>query len=189
MIRVEDLIEDIYSIYNSNPSYGFCSIDVVSMFDAISMPKVLHILSQLGMNFKDGIININMLLDLVKLDCNLLDYFKYVSPTSPASLPRYICQRQGIFMGGNTSTLYADLFMSFYIAKMKFRLNNLGVLLIRKYVDDLLLYMPKVNFPKVVALFHEVTGLDYTLETPVNGCLPYLDLMILDLNGKLSTTW
>lgn len=38
VIRVETLINELFIIYNSNPDYGFCSLDVVSMFDNLSMP-------------------------------------------------------------------------------------------------------------------------------------------------------
>lgn len=92
-------------------------------------------------------------------------------------------------MGRNTSSLYADLYLSFYIAYCRADLMSLGVVFIRKYVDDFLLYMPKANFHMVPGLLKKATGLDYTIEEPVEGVLAYLDLLIRDVDGCLRTSW
>lgn len=43
-------------------------------------------------------------------------------------------------MGGNTSNLYADIYLIYCLTPISTKLKALGVLMVRKYVDDLLIY-------------------------------------------------
>lgn len=142
------MIEELYSIYSGDPAYGFCSLDVVSMFDNIDMASVISSVKQLDPIYSGGRINIAKLVELIELDCGLLDYFRYTSPlpsvssvdapATSSSRHRYYRQIRGIPMGGNTSSLYADLVMSRLIAQCRALLQSIGVIYIRKYVDDFL---------------------------------------------------
>lgn len=189
--RVEDLIEELYSIYHGGSNYGFFSIDVVSMFDRIPMEGVKEVINLLDLRFNKGIVNKDRLINLISLDCNLFDFFKYVSPnsTNPKKDVRYFHQRLGIPMGGNTSNLYADIYVRHHLSTILYQLKNLGVLMIRKYVDDLLIYAPKENFLKIISIIQRATKLEFTMELPTNGNLPYLDLLIKDKHGMLTTQW
>lgn len=60
-------------------------------------------------------------------------------------------------MGGNTSNIYADVYMSYKLSLIRHKLIQFGVKLIRKYVDDFLIYMPRANIRKVVSLLEECT--------------------------------
>lgn len=154
------------------------------------MNGVRSVIKNLDMRFPSGLVNLPLLMKLVNMDSNFFDFFKYTSSSLQAPpLARYFHQKTGIFMGGNTSTLYADLFTSYHVSRLSHELKNLGVLLIRKYVDDFLIYAPKKNFNKIVELISSSTGLEFTIELPQNGFLPYLDLHIRDIDGCLSTKW
>lgn len=184
------LISDLFVTYRGDSEYGFCSFDVVSMFDNLSMELVKGVISQLDMRVdEDVMVSSTRLLALVDADADIFDAFRYTSPSVPSSPAQFIHQRKGIFMGGNTSTCYADLYMSHCVARMRKELKSLGVLLVRKYVDDFLLYMPKRNFLAALELFQSVTKLAFTIEEPIDGRLPYLDVMLVDKDGQLATTW
>lgn len=177
-------------MYDSNPEYGFCSLDVVSMFDNLSMDAVRFVLTKMNLCVENqSVVSIRRLMDLITIDSDIFDTFKYRSPTIPPSTPEYYHQRKGIFMGGNTSSIYADIFMNYSVVQMKGDLERLGVKIVRKYVDDFLLYLPKVNFSAVLELFKSNTALDFTIEEPVDGCIPYLDFLVKDQNGILTTQW
>lgn len=167
VIRVSDLVEEIYSVYDGNPEYCFCSIDVVRMFDCIPMKGVIEILGHLETRMESGFVNIKALTELISMDVNLFDYFKYVSPLGPRRQPiKYYHQRIGIPMGGNTSSIYADLYMSFHLSKMGDLLTKYGIKLIKKYVDDYLIYLPRKMLPKFIADYTILTKLDFTMEYP-----------------------
>lgn len=170
------------------------------MFDSIPMDKVVYIIHTfLGMSFnhicKDtrrisAMVNEKLLLELIRLDCDEFDFFRCLSPrTFQGTKPRYFHQRKGIPMGGNTSNVYADLYMSFCISRVRKELTSLGVKLMRKYTDDLLLYAPISSVERIVHLFKDITSLDFTVELPSEGKLPYLDLMIVNDGDRMSTTW
>lgn len=103
---------------------------------------------------------------------------------------RYFRQKKGVPMGGNTSNIYADMYMSYRISLIRSKLKGLGVFLIRKYVDDFLLYLPRANIKRVLKLLEQGTRLAYTVECPnAKGELAYLDLLIVDFGQKLTTRW
>lgn len=77
VLRVSELIADIYQVYDGNIGYCFCSIDVVSMFDNIPMKKVIKVMQNLGNQISNGYVNMDTLLSLVNMDVNIFDYFKY----------------------------------------------------------------------------------------------------------------
>lgn len=92
-------------------------------------------------------------------------------------------------MGGNTSTIYADIYISYKLSLIRGRLERLGVRLMGKYVDDFILYMPRKNALKVLALLTSITGLQFTVEYPnYKEELPYLDLLVAT-NNQLTTPW
>lgn len=169
VLRVCDLSEEILHVYDGDPSYGFCSIDAVKMFDNIPMGEVYKIIYQLGTRFCAGMVNAKSLVGLMKLDCEFPDYLKFKSPRRGVKETQYFHQRKGISMGGNTSTAYADLYMSYALAKAKGSFDSLGVKLMRKYVDDFLFYLPKANYDALLVLMERITCLKYTIEVPKDG--------------------
>lgn len=191
VIRVEDLINDIYKVYTGDAEMCFFSADIVSMFDRICMKETVNILkNDFGCHIPGGYINVERLLELISLDTDLFDSFRFFEPTiTKDRKPRYFHQRIGIPMGGNTSNVYADLYVSFCLSRISSKLKQLGVLLIRKYVDDLLFYGPKKNVKAILVLLKQCTKLDFTCEMPVKGVLPYLDVTLNDVRGELRTSW
>lgn len=199
VVRVEDLMEDLFASYVPNSENIFFSIDVKSMFDEIPVRGVKEIVKhRLHPHFKhedlkkketDYSINSNILCELISLDSDLFDYFRYISPASHNSQPLYYRQRKGIPMGGNTSNLYADLYMSYHISRVSAALKELGVLLIRKYIDDFLLYAPQRNVDAIMEVIRKQTRLEYTCELPENGTIPYLDVLVRDHGDHITTTW
>lgn len=190
VLRVEDLIEDMYEVYSGDPAYAFCSVDVVSMFDNIRMEHVIDIISILNPAIPEGVVDIDELINLVYLDCQYFNYMRFKSPDLDSKdRIRYYRQLGGIPMGGNTSTSFSDLFMGFYLGMCKAKLKTIGVKFTRKYVDDILIYVPISNMNLLIEILQGTTGLDFTLEKSVNGVLSYLDIMIYDIDGVLTTSW
>lgn len=70
--------------------------------------------------------------------------------------------------------------MSYCVSQIKDKLDALGVKLMKKYVDDYLFYQPKSNFDRLLTLMEEATKLEYTIELPIEGVLPFLDLKIVE---------
>lgn len=200
VIRVSCLMEEVFGVFMPNSNHVFFSIDVVRMFDKIPMSGVLKIVERfLSCTFTEGkpdgtefhgCVNFEVLRSLIEMDCQLFDFFRYTSPAfSKNPKPRYFHQLGGIPMGGNTSNLYADLYLSYHLHLIQAALEHLGVKLIRKYVDDLLIYAPKENIEKIVALIVSITRLEFTVELPSAGRLPYLDMLIINDGDSLRTTW
>lgn len=204
VVRTYDLVEELYGVYQPGGVYGFFSLDVKSMFDVIPMEAVVRIVREkLNMgssyNYTDdagnrcqipALINADVLCQLIMEDCDVYDVFMYDSPLGPkVCKSAYLRQRKGIPMGGNTSNVYADLYMGYFISLMKEELKALGVLLLRKYVDDLLVYAPVCNANEILELFKKMTYLEYTIEMPVDGVLSYLDISLLDDGHTLRTSW
>lgn len=131
------------------------------------MKGVIEILGYLGTRMESGFVNIKALIELISMDVNLFDYFKFISPLgTPKSSIRYYHQRLGIPMGGNTSSIYADLYMSYHLSKMGDLLDKYGIKLIRKYVDDYLLYLPRNLLPRFIADYSNLTNLEFTMDYP-----------------------
>lgn len=86
VVNAISLIDEMLSVYRPNSEYSMFSIDVVSMFDNISMHGVLDVIK----NYTESVlqykvatgrmveifVNINVLEKLVCLDSNLFDYFR-----------------------------------------------------------------------------------------------------------------
>lgn len=93
-------------------------------------------------------------------------------------------------MGGNTSSNYADLYMSHQLSMLGNLYETYGIRLIRKYVDDFFLYISKDKIQDFVKDYSAITGLDFTIEEAnVQGELPFLDVLIIDRKGELRTRW
>lgn len=180
-------MEDIFSVYVGDGTYVFCSVDVVSMFDNINMNHVVKILSMLDPRIPEGQIDMEELLNLVHLDFEFLNYFKYHDVSKNDT--QYYRQVGGIPMGGNTSNAYADLYMRHYLIQCRKELELLDVKLVRKFVDDMLFFLPRCNVSKLVPTLRKVFGLDFTLSEAKDGILPFLDLKIHIEDNFLSTSW
>lgn len=201
VVRVEDLLDEVLAVYRPLGDYVFFSIDVVSMFNVISMDDVCDILAKhvdkrFSLAFQGygefaAEVNPIVLQDFISLDCDVFSYFRFLTPLlcKRQQQVRFFMQRMGIPMGGNTSNLYADLYMGFHLGVIMNELRSMGVLLVKKYVDDLLMYAPASRVNEIVALISASTKLEYTIELPVDGCLPYLDVLLVDQGGQLTTTW
>lgn len=204
VLHAVDLLEEVCGAHIPGGYYGLFSIDVVSMFDKIPMPGVIGVISKrlsmdcsLPYKTDQGVVHrfpvtvsLPVLCSLIHHDCSTFNTFRYDSPRSSRRVKsRFISQLCGIPMGGNTSNPYAGVYMDYYISVMKPELDALGVVLVRKFVDDLLIYAPLRNAESVRALFCRVTQLDYTLELPVDGCLPFLDLLFMDDGANMRCRW
>lgn len=199
VVRVEDLQEDLFKSFVPGSDYIYFSIDVVSMFDEIPIGGVKEIVAHRlhphftyehkGGNESTFSVNNELLCDLIRLDSDLFDYFRHISPETQNSKPQYFRQRKGIPMGGNTSNLYADLYMSYHLSRVNSALSALGVILMRKYVDDFLFYAPSKNVEAIMKVIKKQTRLEYTAELPEDGVLPYLDLLITNHGSHLTTSW
>lgn len=79
--------------------------------------------------------------------------------------------------------------MSFCISQIAGKFKDLGVLMVRKYVDDLLIYGLLSTSKDVISLMEDATGLNFTQEEPMNGILHLLDVSIILKYGLICTNW
>lgn len=161
--------------------YGFFTIDVINMFDNISMEQVINIIKLLANDSLPYNIDNALLEDLIVAESARLNYIKYED--------HFWKQIKGIPMGGNTSSVYANLFMDHHIKKCRQIMDNLGVILIKKYVDDILIYMPINNIMDLVHTLSNSTRLGFEITKPVNNTTVFLDIAILNRPRDVLIKW
>lgn len=86
-------------------------------------------------------------------------------------------------MGSCLSPSIADVIMDILIDRVKHELN-FELLLIKKYVDDLFLVIPKEKIDTTITSFN-----NYELE--IDGRIPFLDMTLMRdvVTGDITTEW
>ena len=93
-------------------------------------------------------------------------------------------------MGGNASTQFADIVMDL-ILDWFLTAINFHIPFIKKYVDDLILPLPKDKVQTALELLNSYDKhLQFTVERENNNRIPYLDMLLhRNDDGTISTTW
>lgn len=186
--------ESVYNVKNSSevvelvsrmqlpPGFILVSLDVVSLFTNVPVDLVRE-----EVNDRFGEIRDHTPLekeDVLKLldFCLSAGYFVYEG--------NFYQQIDGVPMGSPLGSISADVVMQKCLNTV---LENcpLRIGLVRKYVDDLLLTVHEEDVENLTQYFNGFhPKIKFTMEREVNGCLPYLDVLIQrDAGNFLSTTW
>lgn len=182
-----DLPEELFAVYDPSSADIFYSLDVVSLFDKVPLDHLCHTICSLGANVAGGLVDHERLMELVTLDLYHLNLFRFCLNGSSRSKPMYFEQVNGIPMGGNTSTVYADIYLSYHLSMLGNLRDRYGIKFIRKYVDDFLIYGSRGSIARFMDDYSALTKLSFTVEHMSGGKLPYLD-MVLNVNGGVFTT-
>lgn len=156
------------------------SFDVISMYEKIPLPLVYKAITQRWPIIKTKTsIGIATFLQVVKFCIDDSNYFKFDG--------KFYSQRTGLAIGGCASTILADFVLTDIIQEAKRKLNFEPKLLV-KYVDDILMIIPKEQFEKTYNTFNSINNnIQFTHEIEQDNRIPYLDVMLIRNNHKIQT--
>ncbi|XP_062711099.1 uncharacterized protein LOC134289353 [Aedes albopictus] len=177
------LQESLVSKYNTISSFAFCqdiqntklpegyiiiSLDVVSLFTNVPRELVRKSIIDRWSEIITEI-NLDLFIEIVDL-CMDASFFRFEG--------QYYRQVFGTAMGSPLSPILADIALDTVIDKAMSSLP-FPIPILKKYVDDIFMAIPTDAKELVLDAFnrHEVR-LQFTLETEVNGKLPYLDMTL-----------
>lgn len=174
-----DLIEKLNQTTITNEEV-IVSFDVVSMYERIppvlvyqSIEKRWHLINKKTTIDKTAFIN------LIKFCIEENSYFQFNN--------KFYSQRTGLAIGGCASTILADFVLTDILAEAMSELGYDPVLIV-KYVDDILMIIPKEEFQNTFTIFNSINkAIQFTYEIEENHRIPYLDIMIIRNNNTLST--
>ena len=161
--------------------YILISLDVVSLFSNISKDQVLQSLdkrfnkihSKSKVPFHLIVYIINFIFD------NL--YFTYND--------KVYRQIMGTPMGSAISPLIADLVMEDVEIEALSKLDYPPIFYLR-YVDDILTCIPNNKLSQTVNVFNNINNnIHFTYEIEKNNSINFLDLLLINNNGKIITNW
>ncbi|CAB0003926.1 unnamed protein product, partial [Nesidiocoris tenuis] len=158
------------------------SFDVVSLFTNVPLEIVVYLVQRnWRLIERHTPMPLETFLDLLDLTC-MRGYFQHND--------QFVRQLAGVAMGGVLSSEVAGLVMvdllNWVIPRLPFQLR-----MVRRYVDDLFLVLPRTQVEDTLALFNEYhEKLRFTCEREVDGRLPFLDLLVIrDESGLVSVDW
>jgi hypothetical protein len=99
-------------------------------------------------------------------------------------------QWEGSGMGLPPSPNFADLVMTCLLNYVK-KVLDFEVLFVKKYVDDLVLSIPKGKIAVLLEIFNGFNQhIKFTFEMEQDRKLPFLDLLLsVEENGEITTSW
>ncbi|XP_057335116.1 uncharacterized protein LOC130673917 [Microplitis mediator] len=102
----------------------------------------------------------------------------------------FYLQLDGTSMGGPASPALANFVMQYVIEKVS-ELLPFVVKYMRLYVDDMFMTIPREEVDNILNYFNSVDDkIQFTMEVEVNGCLLFLDVMVVrSMDGCLRTNW
>lgn len=184
-----DLPEELFAVYDPDSTDVFYSMDVVSLFDKVPLDLLCLTIEKLGAAVDRGFIDHVCLMELVSLDLYHLNLFSFRLNGVAKSKKMFYEQVNGIPMGGNTSTVYADIYLSYHLSMLGDLRVRYGIKFIRKYVDDFLVYGSRGSISRFISDYSALTKLAFTVEHMVDGRLPFLDMVLVVQDRMLTTSW
>jgi hypothetical protein len=150
--------------------YMLVSLDVIQLFPSIPLNLITRAIEKRWTTISEYTsITLTYFLELINL-CYNYSYCQYDN--------KYFRQLKGLPMGSGLSPIVSDLVMTDLIKntmeKLEFRIP-----LILKYVDDLVLLIPKDKQDIILTTFNNYCRkIQFTMETEIDNELPYLDILI-----------
>lgn len=164
------------------PEYVLVSFDVVSLFTNIPKLLVVHDVIE---NWKDiqhhTDIDLSHFLELIEF-CLDNSYFSFRG--------KFYLQTFGTAMGSPISPILADVVMETLLLNI-LRLLDFEVPVLYKYVDDLLIALPKTQIQHTLEVFNNFNQhLQFTKEEEEDGRIPFLDTVVTRNDDQtISTHW
>ncbi|XP_055527416.1 uncharacterized protein LOC129720029 [Wyeomyia smithii] len=149
------------------PDYVLVSFDVVSLFTNVPQDLIMQIIIHWWPSIRGKTkINLDLFLEMVVF-CLKCSYFQFRD--------KYYLQQTDTAMGSPLSPILADMVMEDLICNAARKLSFTPPVL-KKYVDDLILALPKQETLNTLGIFNGFhPNLQFTMEEESNGALPYLD--------------
>ncbi|CAD6216056.1 GSCOCG00011260001-RA-CDS, partial [Cotesia congregata] len=98
-------------------------------------------------------------------------------------------QLEGSSMGNPASPSLANIVMNYVINKAV-DILNFNIPLLKLYVDDTLLLIPKDKVDEVFRCFNSINDkIKFTMEVEIEGRLPFLNLVVIREEERLITDW
>lgn len=98
-------------------------------------------------------------------------------------------QISGLAMGGSLSAVMANIVME-HIEGNALRLSPIEIRMYKRYVDDIFSCIREEDIQSVLGFFNNLNpSVKFTLEVENNGCLNYLDMSLLRVNGEIRCKW
>ncbi|XP_055604423.1 uncharacterized protein LOC129752680 [Uranotaenia lowii] len=189
------LRSSITSEYETKSSFEFCddingiklpdnyiiiSLDVVSLFTNI--PRHL-VISNLIEHWKEinTQINLDLFIEIIEFLMEA-SYFQFKNT--------YYVQTFGTAMGSPLSPILAQMVLDTIIGRA-LKALPFPIPIIRKYVDDLFLAIPKTDIQILLETFNKQEDrIQFTIEEEKEGKLPYLDMVVIrNQDQTLTTEW
>ena len=180
---------DFLSIIDSTDAssdYSFASLDVVDLYGSIpiednTFPGVITIVANFFDHHKAGTI----LRDLRREDfCTLLRLC--LTSDTIFSDNKVFKQTTGIQMGNNFSCVCAIIFMNYIENEIR---DNLGpkIKLWKRFIDDVFVLYKEMPPQELLSICNDVhPNIVFTIEQPVNGTLPFLDVLLSHHEDRFS---
>ncbi|XP_062552387.1 LOW QUALITY PROTEIN: protein diaphanous-like [Armigeres subalbatus] len=164
------------------PDHILVSFDVVSLFTNIPNELVRRSIIFRWTEIKQGTnINLDLFLEMVEL-CMDTSYFRFRD--------KYYQQTFGTAMGSPLSPILAD-YITEDLLETVVKNSDLNIPIVKKYVDDLFLVLPRTEVQNVLDTFNQYNAhLQFTVEKEIDGSLPFLDTLVIRKdNQTLKTSW
>ncbi|XP_062541373.1 uncharacterized protein LOC134209403 [Armigeres subalbatus] len=151
------------------PDHILVSFDVVSLFTNIPNELVRRSIIFRWTEIKQGTnINLDLFLEMVEL-CMDSSYFRFRD--------KYYQQTFGTAMGSPLSPILAD-YITEDLLETVVKNSDLNIPIVKKYVDDLFLVLPRTEVQNVLDTFNQYNAhLQFTVEKEIDGSLPFLDTL------------
>lgn len=162
--------------------YVFISLDVVSLFTNIPKDLFITIIKEEWKHIQNFTrVNLQIFLELINFIFDT-SYFKFNGIVYK--------QLDGSAMGNPASPSIANIVMN-YLIKHTIKKLNFIIPVLKIYVDDLVLAVPKNKIEFVVSCFNNFNSkLKFTVEIEKHNMLPFLDVCIIrNEDGTISTDW
>ena len=155
---------------NHNVHCNLISFDVNSLFTRVPVQDFLDYLKDVLINL-DLPVSVGTFINLIKL-CVFDNVF--------TANGKFYKQTFGCAMGNSLSPVISTLYMEFFESRLLPHICNFELPWFR-YVDDILCLWPVDRDPSdfLLKLNGLVPSISFKLEKEVNGCLPFLDTLII----------
>ena len=186
------LIEDFKNLTNCNVGTDsvFVSLDVVNLYPSVSIPSALKVVSDFARDHWSKIDNLNMSEEQFLKLLTFVSYNYEIQYNNKVYL-----QIKGCPMGSHYAPPFAIIFMNYVenkaltLLRSEFDCIQNNSTLYKRYIDDSIFGPFKRDqafFDRIIEIFNSIDeNIKFTLESPSNGCLNFLDLSIWTENNKI----
>lgn len=152
------------------------SVDIKEMYNKIDQNSLIDIIRRY---IDNQTYNRETLIDMIKYDIQGANWATYNK--------RIYKQTQGIPMGASTSSVYAKIYLDYYISLNWKDLKKAGLTHMYKYVDDLLIINKKGKLSQITDILNKETKLEHKTVKKEKEETEFLDMLININQGAIQT--